>query len=104
MKRLAKLPVYTPGLAVAIPCAVSATTKPSAFQTTGTTTRVSVAFEGSQGNDGSWTAVISADDRYVAFDSDGGNLVSGDTREPSSFHSARLSLPVALRASIPFDS
>ncbi len=46
---------------------------------TGTTTRVSVASDGSQGNDNSWLAAISADGRYVAFMSDASNLVSGDS-------------------------
>ena len=46
---------------------------------TGETTRVSVAFDGEQGNDRSWGPFISADGRYVAFDSAASNLVGGDT-------------------------
>jgi len=47
---------------------------------TGQTARVSVASDGSQGNNGSYSRPsISADGRYVAFDSDASNLVSGDT-------------------------
>jgi hypothetical protein len=46
---------------------------------TGTTTRVSVASDGTQGDGGSLSATISADGRYVAFWSVAGNLVSGDT-------------------------
>jgi Tol biopolymer transport system component len=46
---------------------------------TGTTTRVSLATGGGQGNDGSYNAMISADGAYVTFDSDATNLVSGDT-------------------------
>jgi PKD repeat protein len=51
----------------------------SVDSTTGTTTRVSVASDGSQGNDWSQGPSISADGRYVAFHSDASNLVSGDT-------------------------
>ena len=47
--------------------------------TTGTTTRVSVASDGEQGNSSSYDSSISADGRYVAFESSASNLVSGDT-------------------------
>lgn len=43
------------------------------------TTRVSVDSSGVQGNGYSYNPSISADGRYVAFYSDAGNLVSGDT-------------------------
>jgi Tol biopolymer transport system component len=46
---------------------------------TGQTTRVSVASGGTQGNDGSYDPSISTDGRYVAFESEASNLVSGDT-------------------------
>ena len=46
---------------------------------TGATTRVSVSTSGVQGNDWSHLASISADGRYVAFDSFASNLVPGDT-------------------------
>jgi Tol biopolymer transport system component len=46
---------------------------------TGTTTRVSLATDGTEGNGGSHLPSISADGRYVAFISDASNLVSGDT-------------------------
>jgi len=46
---------------------------------TGQTTRVSVASGGAQGNSGSWCPSISADGRYVAFQSYASNLVPGDT-------------------------
>jgi Tol biopolymer transport system component len=46
---------------------------------TGTTSRVSVRSNGDQPNDGSFTPSISADGRYVAFQSDASNLVPGDT-------------------------
>src|SRR5260221_244418 len=47
----------------------------------GTTERVSVATDGTQGNDnsGDWGLSISADGRFVAFISSATNLVSGDT-------------------------
>jgi Tol biopolymer transport system component len=45
----------------------------------GTTTRVSVASNGTQGNYSSHYPSISADGRFVAFQSDSYNLVSGDT-------------------------
>ena len=46
---------------------------------TGQTTRVSVATGGGQANGNSYGPSISADGRYVAFESDATNLVSGDT-------------------------
>src|SRR5690606_39515866 len=46
---------------------------------TGVTQRVSVASDGAQGNAISTTASISADGRYVAFQSSATNLVPGDT-------------------------
>ena len=49
---------------------------------TGQTTRVSVASDGRQGNDDSCyqtSPALSADGRYVAFDSNATNLVPGDT-------------------------
>src|SRR5919202_877797 len=44
-----------------------------------TTRRVSVDTNGTQGNSNSSSPSISADGRYVAFDSEASNLVSGDT-------------------------
>src|SRR5262249_14828840 len=46
---------------------------------TGETKLVSAAADGTPGNDVSLNAVISADGRYVAFDSFASNLVDGDT-------------------------
>jgi Tol biopolymer transport system component len=43
------------------------------------TTRVSVSSHEAQGNEGSFAPAISADGRYVAFDSYASNLVRGDT-------------------------
>jgi len=48
-------------------------------RTAGTTVRVSVASDGSQGNGMSRDPCVSNDGRYVAFDSSATNLVSGDT-------------------------
>ncbi|MGA2285495.1 MAG: hypothetical protein ABSG55_04420, partial [Dehalococcoidia bacterium] len=45
----------------------------------GITTRVSVASDGTEANGSSAHAIISANGRYVAFDSPATNLVSGDT-------------------------
>jgi YVTN family beta-propeller protein/VCBS repeat-containing protein len=46
---------------------------------TGATTRVSVASDGTQGNEISFGPVLSADGRFVAFQSFANNLVPGDT-------------------------
>src|SRR5260221_5843339 len=46
---------------------------------TGMTERVSVASDGSQGNEVSGNNLISGDGRYVVFDSSASNLVDGDT-------------------------
>ena len=45
----------------------------------GTTERVSVASDGAQGDAGSFVSAVSADGRFVAFNSIAGNLVPGDT-------------------------
>ena len=45
----------------------------------GTTVRVSVGPAGAQGNNGSSSPALSADGRFVAFDSPATNLVAGDT-------------------------
>ncbi|NUM43349.1 MAG: PD40 domain-containing protein [Anaerolineales bacterium] len=46
---------------------------------TGITTRISVASNGTEGNDSSTDAVISADGHWAVFASDADNLVNGDT-------------------------
>ena len=46
---------------------------------TGVTTRVSTDSSGGQGNDFSFATTISADGRFVAFESNASNLVDGDT-------------------------
>ncbi|MDQ2973337.1 MAG: hypothetical protein M3Q79_02560 [bacterium] len=50
---------------------------------TGTTTRVSTSSTGTQATQGSYSGAISADGRYVAFDSYATNLVAGDTNGQS---------------------
>ena len=50
---------------------------------TGRTTRLSVDSHGHQANGGSWFPAISADGRYVAFQSLASNLVRGDTNRLS---------------------
>ena len=52
---------------------------------TGVTERVSVASDGTQGNQGSFWPSISADGRYVAFASYATNLVAGDTNNAEDF-------------------
>lgn len=58
---------------------MSQATHPRSTQTVGTTTRVSVASDGVEGNGNSYDSCFSADGRYVAFGSAAGNLVTGDT-------------------------
>ena len=60
----------------------------------GTTERISLASDGTQGNGASFDSAISADGRYVAFASYASNLVPGDTNEadaPDAFVHDRLS-------------
>jgi hypothetical protein len=52
---------------------------------TRTTTRVSVDSAGTEGNDMSWDPSISANGKYVAFESDAYNLVAGDAPPPIGF-------------------
>ncbi|MEW2048956.1 hypothetical protein [Streptomyces sp. NPDC005476] len=50
---------------------------------TGYTDRISVGPDGAEGNSASRTATVSADGRYVAFESTASNLVAGDTGGPT---------------------
>jgi Tol biopolymer transport system component len=52
-----------------------------AAQSSGTTTRVSVASDGGQADDASYDVSVSGDGRYVAFESWATNLVPGDTND-----------------------
>lgn len=63
---------------------------------TATTVRVSVASDGTQGNDETFDSNdISADGRHVAFDSNASNLVDGDTNGTTDVFLHNLSLPSA---------
>jgi Tol biopolymer transport system component len=66
------------------------------------TTRVSVASVGGQGNDNSGgnSSSISADGRYVAFDSDASNLVSGDSNAATDIFVYDRVLKQTTRASV----
>ena len=50
-------------------------------RSTGVTTRVSIASDGTQGNGSSVNPSLSADGRYIAFQSAASNLVAGDTND-----------------------
>jgi hypothetical protein len=54
----------------------------------GVTERVSIASDGTEGNGSFQWAAISADERYVAFDSSSSNLVQGDANSSSDIFSA----------------
>jgi len=64
---------------VAVPLLVAAAYLAGGGAWAATTDRVSVDSSGVQENDSSWGASISADGRFVAFESDASNLVPGDT-------------------------
>ena len=69
---------------------------------TGQTTRVSVDSNGTQANGASYSPAISADGRYVAFESLATNLVSGDTNGSSDIFvrrwmSFQVFLPLVMR-------
>jgi len=70
---------------------------------TGQTTRVSVASDGTEGNSGSNDPSISADGRYVAFQSQANNLVSGDTGFITDIFIHDRQTGVTTRVSIAFD-
>jgi Tol biopolymer transport system component len=70
---------------------------------TGATTRVSVATGGTQANSGSSGAVISADGRWVAFQSDASNLVAGDTNRMYDVFSHDRETGATIRVSVASD-
>ncbi len=70
---------------------------------TGTTKRISVTSDGTQGNNGSYTPSISADGRYVAFSSDASNLVSGDTNGARDIFVNDLQTGITKRISVASD-
>lgn len=69
----------------------------------GTTTRVSVASDGTQGNDFSEFSAISDDGRFVAFSSYSNNLVSGDTNNNSDIFVHDRTTGETIRASVASD-
>jgi len=70
---------------------------------TGTTQRISVASDGTQGNNSSLYPSISADGRYVAFDSSASNLVSGDTNNSTDIFVKDLQTGTTSRISVASD-
>lgn len=76
------------------------TPTPTATQLTGTTVRVSVASNGTQGNRGSDVSAISADGRYVAFASDAFNLVTGDSNAERDIFVHDMQTGVTTRVSV----
>ena len=68
--------------------------------TANSTTRVSLAWDGSQANASSFNPSISADGRYVAFASDADNLVSGDTNLASDIFVRDLQAGETTRVSV----
>ena len=69
-------------------------------RTTGITTRVSVASDGTQGNNYSSDLSISADGRYVVFQSAASNLVSGDTNSADDVFVHDLTTGTTTRVSV----
>jgi Tol biopolymer transport system component len=67
---------------------------------TGTTRRVSVTNKGGQGNSHSYAPAISANGRYVAFDSEASNLVLGDTNHESDVFVRDLKAGTTRRVSV----
>jgi Tol biopolymer transport system component len=67
------------GLVTLVTATVVAAMPSAAFAAEGTTERVSVATDGTQGNGESVLPTMSGDGRYVAFSSSASNLVPGDT-------------------------
>ncbi|MCJ2032830.1 Hint domain-containing protein [Methylobacterium sp. J-068] len=71
--------------------------------TAGTTTRVSVASDGTQGSSSSTAAAISADGTHVVFQSNAGNLVAGDTNNASDIFVRNLTAGTTTRVSVASD-
>lgn len=65
----------------------------------GTTSRVSVSSSGGQSNGASFAPSISADGRYVAYDSYGSNLVTGDNNNDSDVFLYELATKKTVRVS-----
>lgn len=67
---------------------------------TGATTRVSLDNAGGQGNGDSWIAAISANGRYVTFESDASYLVAGDTNNKTDVFVRDLQTETTTRVSV----
>jgi Tol biopolymer transport system component len=65
-----------------------------------TTTRVSVTAGGEQADGGSWASALSADGRWVAFDSHAPNLVPGDTNGQTDVFVRDLTTGATTRADV----
>nr|WP_295900616.1 hypothetical protein [uncultured Bdellovibrio sp.] len=70
---------------------------------TGTTKRISVASDGTQGNNSSVQPSMSADGRYVTFESEATNLVGGDTNNWSDVFIHDTQTGITTRASVALD-
>jgi Tol biopolymer transport system component len=70
---------------------------------TGVTTRVSVASDGTQGDEGSFSPALSADGRFVAFMSGASTLVPGDTNQASDVFVHDRQTGVTTRVSVASD-
>ncbi len=72
-------------------------------RTTGVTTLVSKATDGTQGDGPSWMAALSGDGQRVVFDSDAANLVAGDTNVRNDIFVHDLGTGVTTRVSVNSD-
>jgi Tol biopolymer transport system component len=72
-------------------------------QQTGQTSRVSIAFDGTDANGDSSDAFISADGRYVVFSSEAGNLVGNDTNDDGDVFVHDRQTAQTSRVSVAFD-
>ena len=70
---------------------------------TGITSRISVASDGMQGNSNSYASSLSADGRFVVFESEASNLVSGDTNGNYDIFVHDRQTGVTVRASLASD-
>jgi len=76
---------------------------PSSLLLAAPTTRVSVASDGTEGDEGSYGGVISADGRHVAFLSQATNLVADDTNGAEDIFVRDLATGLTVRASVASD-
>ncbi len=67
---------------------------------TGANERITISSGGEQGDGTSWASTISADGRFVAFESEASNLVSGDTNDQSDIFVRERQTGVTERVSV----